>query len=120
MAAYGEVSASPARSALLAQVLVALEELATYSATHVGRGEHCAAVEQAAIHVGHETSAGEAAGAARGALPNASWAREELATYSATHVGRGQLDRATPHVIGAFVRAARAYPRSRRSLARAV
>ena len=84
--AYGEVSASPARSALLAQVLVAL----------VGMGwkqrEAQGMVDRVRAHVGHETSASEAMRLAlrEGALPNASCVREELATYAATHVGRGE------------------------------
>jgi len=97
-ARYGEVSASPARSALLAQVLVGL----------VGMGwkqrDAQAMVDRAKPHVGPETSAGEAMRLAlrEGALPKSSGVREELATYSATHAGRREgcatLDHATLQV----------------------
>ena len=80
----------PETSASEAMRLALREGLATYAATHVGRGERCVAFEQAATHVGHPTSAGEAARAARSALAFASLVREELATYTATHVGRGE------------------------------
>jgi len=97
-AAYGDSAASPARAALLAQVLVAL----------VGMGwkqrDAQAMVDRAKPHVGPETSASEAMRLAlrEGALPNASCVREELATYSATHAGRREgcatLDHATLQV----------------------
>ena len=76
-------------------------------------------VDRARPHVGPETSAGEAMRLAlrEGALPKATCVREELATYSATHVGRDEgcatLDHASLHVIDAFLQAAQPYPRSR-------
>lgn len=82
---YGEVAASPARSALLAQVLVAL----------VGMGwkqrDAQAMVDRAKPHVGRETTASEALRLAlrEGAVPRGTGVREELAAYSATHMGRG-------------------------------